>query len=287
MASLPFEILCRIIDVANSSRRNEIELSESIAQLQAFSLTCRALSPHCQQHLFSRVNLHFKDYSEDPTVHRKAYNFARIINDSPHIAHYVRKLKIFLVDGNIEELTSDNVLFVDILSALGKIDYLEELEVVSVWEISATALLQHILLGPCFVHLLSRPSLRRLKIQGLKDMSTSFLDHSPAIQYLHIFDTAFNQDLDAQIISCVKQPMRLKGLEVMVQGGPHSSLRGFLTSKTVNGQQVFDMASLKTLCIDDYEVAKEVLSCTSDTIQVEKVEVSKLCECILCVLLRY
>ncbi|KAF8972455.1 hypothetical protein BDZ97DRAFT_833483 [Flammula alnicola] len=76
------------------------------SSLAALSLTCRSFRPLCQRHMFNNVDINAKLYTLPYRKHlvegrKHMEDFIQLLNDSPHLADYIRNLQFSLIDYDV------------------------------------------------------------------------------------------------------------------------------------------------------------------------------------------
>ena len=105
---LPFDVIGHIIDILFNDG------TEGLQYVKDFSLVCHSFLPLCRKHIFSCISINMGF----PRNYDKGEAFGRLLLESPDIAIYVRKLKIYIKSSNSHFLVSFPVLPLTMLQSL-------------------------------------------------------------------------------------------------------------------------------------------------------------------------
>ena len=262
-SSLAQEIIDNIIDCCSSPRDLKI--------LKVLSLVCRAFLPRSQRHIFVGIRIACAIHKgEIKTGGKRLDEFYDILQHSPHIAGYVREIRLVVKD-NDSCWAAGNPKFEWIM------DHLTRNRVFNRFHIDCHLSGDKVMIAPghlpsfeqCFSQRYIVPFITSLKLYRVKNIPIGLLVSSPGLQKLSLIRTTLGDMPNPQSFH---NPTSLPKLQALFFYRSSDTVTALLGNPQTGSPPLLDLSHLYTLSVnqdslEDIQCAVRIMQVTSRSLR--------------------
>ena len=243
LSIFPLEIEETILDLLAEDDRGE-----GHSAMKMCSLVCKAFLPICRKHIFRSTVL-----NTSLTTHA----FKRLLQETPEIADYIRKLNYIIIYTDFELATSPSIQAIqESLKQISRLEFLTVRQATSLYPWSSNPI------RPALLQLLHLPTLTHFKATNLIDFVVSDLIPCINLKYL---DIGFHLIETAKPTFPSALPEHSIQLNEFIAGiGTPTVVMKLCTAQRPDGRPIIDFGSLSKITValekpNEGEASQELL----------------------------